>query len=123
MQWIMHTVLLLLLLGGVHGERVHEGTGDGDRRTDDGAGGHGSLEGDDGRDDDDDALDGVADGVGDGVDLLRVFVVGFVRCRRALGQKKRRGLREKNVCGEIETNHERAKIGTSSMHPVSTIIM
>ena len=61
--------LLLLLLGGVHGERVHEGTGDGDRRADDGTGGHGSLEGDDGRNDDDDALDGVADGVGDGVDL------------------------------------------------------
>ena len=65
--------LILLRLGRVHGEGVHEGTGDGNGRTDDGAGGHGGLEGDDGRHDDDDALDGVADGVGDGVDLW-VFV-------------------------------------------------
>mmetsp|Transcript_30194 Transcript_30194/g.61580 ORF Transcript_30194/g.61580 Transcript_30194/m.61580 type:complete len:432 (-) Transcript_30194:61-1356(-) len=61
--------LVLLGLGGVHGQGVQESTGDGDGGSDDGSGGHGRLEGDDGRDDDDDALDGVADGVGDRVDL------------------------------------------------------
>ena len=81
-SFTVYKYLVLLLLGGVHGEGVHEGAGDGDRGTDDGAGGHGSLEGDDGRDDDDDALDGVADGVGDGVDLLCLILECGLMVRR-----------------------------------------
>ena len=70
--------LILLRLGRVHGEGVHEGAGDGDGRADDGSRGHGGLEGDDGGHDDDDALDGVADGVGDGVDLRCVCVCEMI---------------------------------------------
>ena len=63
---------LILLLGGlgrVHRQGVHESTGNGNGRSDDGTGGHGGLEGDDGRDDNDNALDRVAHGMGHGVDL------------------------------------------------------
>eukprot|EP00977_Amphora_coffeiformis_P026572 scaffold27929_cov176-Amphora_coffeaeformis.AAC.2 len=70
-------------LGGVHGQRVHESTGNSNGRTNDTSGTHGCLKCHNRSNDDDNTLNGVTDGMGDGVDLAQRqkghFIVGIVR--------------------------------------------
>ncbi len=61
--------MVRLFLGGVHGQRVQQGTGNGDGGSNDRSGAHWCLEGNNGSDDDDNTLDSVSDGVCDRVDL------------------------------------------------------
>jgi len=58
-----------LLLGRVHSKGVKKGSEDSDRRSDDAASAHWSLEGNNGSNDDDNTLDGVSNSMGDWVNL------------------------------------------------------
>ena len=72
-----------LFLGGVHGQGVQQGTGNGDGGSNDRSSAHWCLEGNNRGDNDDNTLDGVSNGVRDRVDLSEGqesdLVVGVVR--------------------------------------------
>ena len=88
-----------LFLGGVHGQRVQQGSGNGNRGSNDRSGAHRGLEGNNGGNDDDNTLDGVSDSVGDRVDLSECqegnLVVGVVG---STSKSKKDG---KGLVGEI----------------------